>query len=152
MKTTQEWAGVVALATAVLFAGSAFAAQVGKGKAKDDDNPGGGGAQAAVDAQGKLRAPTAEESAALLQQMARYVDQSSVGLTVKTLPNGTRVVDLQDRFQDVALARVVDGKVEFACVDSLKEAKAFLEGKAAAHPSAPVSRAPQRVTTPLEEK
>lgn len=149
MNKSRQLAFVAALATAFLV-GSAHAAQVGKGKSKDDDQSGGGGAQAAADEKGRLRAPTAEESAALLQQMARYTDQSMVGLTVKVLPNGIKTIDLQDRFQDVAIARIVGGKVDFACIDNVKDAKAFFEG-GSAQPSAPVSRMPQRGNQ-LEEK
>jgi len=151
MKISKQRACIASVAM-MLIVGSAHAAQVGKGKGKDDDQPGGGGAQAAVDAQGKLRAPTAEESAALLQQMARYTDQSSVGLTVKVMPGGVLMVDLQDRFQDVAIARLVDGKAEFACVDTVQEAKAFLESKASVRPATPVSRAAQPSNVGLEEK
>jgi len=145
-------AGAV-FALALLVATDTFAGKVGKGNPHDDDGqPGSGGAQAAIDSHGNLRAPTREESAALLQQMARYLDQSPAGLTVRVLPNGTRVVDLQDRFQDVAIAKFIDGRVDFACVESVSEAKAFLEGKASVKPPAPVSRNPQRAATPLEEK
>jgi len=151
MKISKQRACIASVAM-MLLVGSAHAAQVGKGKAKDDDQPGGGGAQAAVDAQGKLRAPTAEENAALLQQMARYTDQSAVGLTIKVMPGGMLMIDLQDRFQDVAIARLVDGKVDFACVDNAKDAKAFLESKASVRPAAPILRAAQPANIGLEEK
>jgi hypothetical protein len=142
------------LALALLTAGTAYAGKVGKGHAHDDDHPGnGGGMQAAIDAQGKLRAPTREESAALLQQMARYLDQSTVGLTMRVGANGTRTVDLQDRFQELAIARIHDGSIDFACVGTVAEAKAFLEGGASVKPHAhgAVSRSAQRAVV-LEEK
>lgn len=141
------------VALALLTAGTAYAGKAGKGHSHDDDHPGNGGAQIAIDAQGKLRAPTREESAALLQQMARYLDQSTVGLTVRVAANGTRTVDLQDRFQELAIARIHDGSIDFACVGTVAEAKAFLEGGASVKPHAHggVSRSAQRAVV-LEEK
>jgi hypothetical protein len=145
------WAS--ALVLAMLATGSASAASIAKG---DPDSGGnatvGSGVQAAFDRDGMLRAPTSEETAALLQGMARFVDQSSVGLKVRVLANGTRIVNLEDRFQDVAIARMVNGQPEFACIDSLADAKAFLERKPAADSKPTAPRVGQRTTTVLEEK
>jgi hypothetical protein len=88
------------------------------------------GARVAVDKNGKLRAPTPEEAAALLQAVSKYTNQSAEGLQVVTLPDGTKTVDLQDRFQSVSLARVQGGQVVTTCVGTQAEAKAFLESKA----------------------
>ncbi len=138
------WAS--ALVIAMLAAGSASAASVGKGDPDSGGNaPAGNGTQAALDRDGTLRPPTSEETAVLLQGMARYVDQSSVGLKVRVLANGTRTINLEDRFQEVAIARMVNGQVEFACIDSVADAKAFLERK-------PTARVAQRTTAVLEEK
>lgn len=129
------------LALAMLAVGSASAVTISKG---DPDGasatPGGGGVQVAIDRDGALRVPTADETAALLQDMARYTDQSTAGLKVRFLANGTRTVNLEGRFQDVAIARMVNGQVEFACVDSVADAKAFL------------LRAAPRTAVALEEK
>jgi hypothetical protein len=85
------------------------------------------GATVSVDKNGKLRAPTREEAAALLEAMSKHLDQSTDGLQVRTFPDGTRTVDLQDRFQDVSLAKVQGGKVVTTCVATKAEAKAFLQ-------------------------
>jgi len=92
------------------------------------------GATVSVDKHGKLRAPTREETAALLEAMSKHLDQSTDGLQIRTLPDGTRTVDLQDRFQDVSLAKVQGGKVVTACVGTKAEARTFLE-KTGSEPS-----------------
>jgi hypothetical protein len=119
---------VLASALTLALAGYAHAGKVGKGSPNaDDGTPGNSGSTVAIDKDGKLRAPTREESEALLQQMGRYLDQRTDGLTPRVLPNGAIGLDLQDRFQDVAIAKIENGRVDFACVDSVSEAKAFLE-------------------------
>jgi hypothetical protein len=154
MRSGKRSAAGAVFVLALLMMGSAHAGKVGKGQPHDDEHPGnGGGAQVAIDAQGKLRTPTRDESAVLLQQMARYLDQSAAGLKMRIAPNGTRTVDLEDRFQEVAIAKIHDGKIDFACVGTLDEAKAFLEGGASVkpHAHASVARSPRGVVA-LEEK
>jgi hypothetical protein len=141
------------LALAILAAGSASAAAISKG---DPDGGGnatvGNGIHGALDRDGILRAPTSEETAALLQGMARFTDQSSVGLKVRVLANGTRIVNLEDRFQDVAIARMINGQPEFACIDTQADAKAFLERKPTADAKSTTPHIAQRTTVVLEEK
>lgn len=109
------------LATIVLST-FAFAQHAAKG-----DN-GVNGQQAAADKQtGKLRQPSAEEAKQLLDGMAPLVNMSTEGLTAIRHENGAVSVDLQDRFQSVAVAKVgADGEVEERCVTSLGEAEEFL--------------------------
>lgn len=96
---------------------------------------------------GELRAPTAVESLLLASTLDESLSQSSEGLVVVELEDGTLMVDLQDRFQEVALASIVDGRLTFACHDEARAIRALLTGLAAAGGVLPQS-APQA----LEEK
>src|SRR5262245_13171421 len=70
------------------------------------------GQTVAIDRQtGKLRPPTPEEARNLAERLTNFLNRSDQGLTIVTHPNGTQSVDLQGRFQSVALARInSDGK------------------------------------------
>jgi hypothetical protein len=75
----------------------------------------------------QLRKPTDAETQALVDQVSTLTNRSTEGLTVKQLPNGTKQVNLQGRFNEVVLGRAnADGTVETRCVSSLEEAIAFL--------------------------
>lgn len=93
------------------------------------------GQQVAIDAQtGKLRQPTPEEARKLAEGMKAYLNRSTVGLTVREHPNGMKSVNLQGRFQSIAIAqREPDGKITQRCVTSQQEAKAALRAKKTAH-------------------
>jgi hypothetical protein len=81
-----------------------------------------------VDANGKVKAPSPEEVAKITKETDKNLSQSTQGLVVVTREDGSRHVDLQDRFQAVSLAKVgADGKVQTECVTSKDEAKKFLE-------------------------
>jgi hypothetical protein len=105
-----------------------------------------------------LRPVSPEDARALVSDIARLVDQSDVGLTVKrSAGTATVSVNLDERFQNVTLARVgVDGKPAARCVSSVAEARQFLQqpaAKAARQPLARPTAQPRLVTTaPLEEK
>lgn len=107
--------------------------------AKGDNN--GNGQETASDKQGgKLRQPTAEETKQLLDGVAALVNTSVEGLVAVSHEGGRLSVDLQDRFQSVAVAKIgADGKVEQRCVTSPAEAKEFLakESKKEAQKPAP---------------
>ncbi len=105
-------------------------------------------------APGRLRPVTAEEAQQLVASMARFVDQSSEGLTETVLPSGAVVLDLGDRFQSVSVARLAaDGSVVARCLGSTKEAEQFLASPAAARSNARTARRPPaRPARPLEEK
>jgi hypothetical protein len=93
-------------------------------------------AQVAVDAQGKVRAPTREEVKALLDAMPQL--QAPVETSrVTRLPGGAVKVDLSDRFESVSIARVASGKAEARCVETKAEAERFLRGELAPKPAAP---------------
>ncbi len=108
------------------------------------------------DPAGRLRPVTPEEARQLVAAMARFVDQSSEGLTATSLPNGAVVLDLDDRFQSVSMARLAeDGSVVARCVGTVREAEQFL-----ASPAQPTARrtartaevTARRPAPPLEEK
>lgn len=87
--------------------------------------PATGAAQVAVDEDGAVRAPTAEEAAALAAAMADGLSQSDKGLVEVRLDDGTTLVDLQGRFESLSVAKVQGGAVETRCVTSPEEAAAF---------------------------
>jgi len=106
------------------------------------------GLQAVVDpVTGQLRQPTAEESMRLSEALEEMLSQSSEGLEVVELGDGTMMVDLQDRFQEIAVASIVGGQIRMACVNDHSSLDAFLKGL-----RAPVSLPPAPVPQPLEEK
>lgn len=109
-----------------------FAQHAAKG-----DN-GANGQQGAADKQtGKLRQPSAEEAQQLLQGVAPLVDMSTEGLTAVQHEDGSVSIDLQGRFQNVAVAIIgADGQVEERCVTSVAEAKDFLSGDTKTKPEA----------------
>ncbi len=146
---------------------SAYGQHSGKGSSKDKDGNNeettvnSSGQQVAVDANsGKLRQPTPEEVQKLTESLT--MNDSVEGLTPRTLSNGGTAVDLQGRFQSVAIAKKnPDGSISQSCVESKKQAEDFLNSKPAAKkdaiptptqaaPAAPVSK---KSTTPeLEVK
>lgn len=126
---------------------SAYGQHSGKGSSKDKDGNNeettvnSSGQQVAVDANsGKLRQPTPEEVQKLTESMT--MNDSIEGLTPRTIANGGTAVDLQGRFQSVAMAKKnPDGSIAQACVQSKKEAEDFLNSKPAAKKdAAPVSQ------------
>jgi hypothetical protein len=74
----------------------------------------------------RLRKPTDAETQALINTLSTLANRSTDGLQVKTLPNGTKQVNLQGRFNEVVIGRAnPDGTVETRCVQSVEEAAAF---------------------------
>lgn len=146
--------GVTVLAS-TLGVLAAYGQHSGKGNSKDKDGNdeettvNSSGQQAAVDAKsGKLRQPTPEEVKQLTESMV--MNDSVEGLTPTTTADGGVMVDLQGRFQSVAIAKKnPDGTLAQTCVDSAKQAEVFFKGKPAekknaaakqAVPAAPVSK------------
>jgi len=136
---------------------SAYGQHSGKGSSKDKDGNNeettvnSSGQQVAVDANSsKLRQPTPEEVQKLTESLT--MNDSVEGLTATPTPDGGMMVDLQGRFQSVAIAKKnPDGSLAQACVQSAKEAEDFLNSKPAAKkdsatpskqvaPAAPVSK------------
>ena len=91
---------------------------------------------------GKLGLPSKADRAALERaaNLSPALDRSDVGLTVIHKPDGSRMVDLQGRFQDYMVVRIApDGRKIESCVEGPEVEKA-LEGAAA--PSDVVAPAP----------
>jgi hypothetical protein len=111
------------VATFILVFGVGTASAQHAAKAQSDN------AQvASVGANGKVRRPTPEELQKITEDTNKNLTHSTKGLVVVKREDGSRFVDLQDRFQAVSLAKVdADGKVQTECVTTKDEAKKFLE-------------------------
>jgi hypothetical protein len=152
-----RWIRVCALTVLAgcFFAANAYGQHSGKGSSKDKDGndeetaASSSGQQAAVDSKsGKLRQPTPEEVQQLTQPLTQ--NDSVEGLTPVTLPDGGTMVDLQGRFQSVAIAKKnPDGSIAQACVETSKQAKEFLDSKPAAKKDA--APAKPAATTPVSK-
>ncbi len=69
---------------------------------------------------------TGGNDADMARTIKKLTDRSSDGLTQKPVPSGGVEMDLDGRFQNVALGRIDDdGSIGAACVTSLGEANAF---------------------------
>jgi len=84
--------------------------------------------QITVDQQsGTLRLPTPDETQVLVDNLIELTNRSTEGLQARALPSGAVAVDLQDRFEQVTIARPnPDGTSEVRCVASFEEAADFL--------------------------
>ena len=130
MHTSKFFVRLLALAgLLVAFAAGAFAQSAAKGSG--DTGVAVSGQRVAKDAQsGRLRAPTPAESRRLSAAMQRMVNRSTTGLTVVQHANGMKSVNLQDRFQSIAVGKKdADGSVAERCVTNKAEAQAFTKGK-----------------------
>ena len=93
---------------------------------------------------GQIRPLTQQEAQKMADGIKEMINQSSEGLNSVHHPDGSVSVDLQDRFQNVTVARKNDdGTVSQSCVDNSQSAAAFFEldpqlfqGQAKAGPSA----------------
>jgi hypothetical protein len=122
---------LVLASTVLALTAGAFAQTAAKGRG-DTGVAVVAGQKVAIDAKtGKLRQPTAEESRKLGEAMRRMINHSTEGLTVKEHANGMKSVDLQGRFQSVAVAKKsADGAVSERCVTNKSEADAFVKSTA----------------------
>ena len=106
----------VAMFILVLGVGTASAQHASKNK---PDNP---------NQKDTFRSMSPDELKQLEAAIAPALSQSAEGLVVKDGPAGSKYVDLQGRFQSVAIANVgSDGQVQTQCVINMNEAKQFLE-------------------------
>jgi RNase P/RNase MRP subunit p29 len=80
-----------------------------------------------VDGQtGKMKALTPEEAQKLAAGLGKVINQSAEGLVQVQHPDGSVSMDLEGRFQNVAVARVnEDGTVSQSCVDNPEAAGEF---------------------------
>ena len=112
----RSMAVVVAMFILAFGVGTASAQHASKNKA---DNP---------NQKDTFRNMSADELNELEAAIAPALSQSTEGLVVKDGPAGSKYVDLQGRFQSVAIAKIgSDGKVQSQCVTNVDEAKQFLE-------------------------
>lgn len=86
-----------------------------------------GGQDVKVDPQtGQIQELTPEEAQKLAAGLKPMLNKSSEGLVTVQHPDGSMSMDLQGRFQNVAVARVnKDGTVSQSCVDNPRAAGAF---------------------------
>jgi cytoskeletal protein RodZ len=76
---------------------------------------------------GQRRKPTAEEIETIVAQVTALTNRSTEGLTPTSRPDGSTMVNLENRFSNVTLGRVnEDGTIEVRCVTSMEEAAEFL--------------------------
>lgn len=79
-----------------------------------------------VDQSGQIKPLTPEEAGRLAASLKRMLNKSTEGLVEEHNHDGSVSVDLQGRFQHVAVARVnQDGSVSQSCVDNPKAAANF---------------------------
>jgi cell division protein FtsN len=95
-----------------------------------------GGVQVAIDpATGRVQQPTAEQAQQLAGALQHMLTRETEGLPVTQLPDGTFMVNLEDTFQEVAMATVDrKGRVKVHCVNDAAQAMAILNGTAPAAP------------------
>ena len=76
---------------------------------------------------GQMKQLTPEEARKRADGLKQMINNSTEGLEAKQNADGSVSIDLQDRFQNVSLARVnQDGTVSTACVDNAEAAGEFL--------------------------
>lgn len=86
-----------------------------------------GGQDVQVDSQtGQIKPLSPEEAQKLAAGLKQAINQSTEGLVQTQHPDGSVSVDLEGRFQNVAVARInEDGSVSEGCVDNTKAAGEF---------------------------
>jgi small-conductance mechanosensitive channel len=117
---------IVAVFILVFGVGTASAQHAAK--TKNDAENVNNGQQAASDAAGKLRQVTRDEQAELAA-LSKNLSRSTEGLQVVTRNDGSKMMDLQDTFQEAVMVRkTTDGKLESGCTNNIEDAKKFLNG------------------------
>lgn len=77
---------------------------------------------------GQVRPLTQEEAQKLADGIKELVNQSSDGLQSVRHADGSVSIDLQGRFQNIAVAKIdEDGKLSQSCIDNRAAAAAFFE-------------------------
>lgn len=86
-----------------------------------------GGQDITVDGRtGEIKPLTQEEAQAMVAGISKMVNQSTEGLAQVQNADGSVSLDLEDRFQNVTIARQnQDGTLSTACVDNTKSAARF---------------------------
>lgn len=98
-----------------------------------------------VDTQtGKMKPLTQEEARKLAESLKGLLNKSTEGLVEEHNADGSVSMDLQDRFQNVTVARVnEDGTLTTSCVDNPRAAAAFFGIDPKLIESKPLTRQPQ---------
>lgn len=114
----------LAMATVLSLAAPAFAGEkpaVSKGQGT------GNGLMAAIDANGKLRQPTAAESKALAAGVESMLKLAPSSLQTKQTADGTMSLDLGTTFLNISIAQIgPDGTIQQICVDNAAAANALV--------------------------
>ena len=131
---------LIGIIVAVFALGATAAVSLRTSKAKESSSRQGnntranlslrvGAQQIPLDPQtGQVRPLTQEEAQRMAEGLKQVINQSTDGLESVRHADGSVSVDLQGRFQSVAVAkRDVDGKLTQSCVDNPKSAAAFFE-------------------------
>jgi hypothetical protein len=114
----------LAAATVLSLAAPAFA---GEKPAVTKGHGAGNGVMAAVDANGKLRQPTAAESKALAAGVESMLKSSASTLQAKQTADGTMSVNLGTSFLNISIAQVgPDGSIQQICLDNAADANALV--------------------------
>jgi len=141
MNNRQKWG--IAAATLVLFTAGGVGAAQGTAAKKNEDKRKGQAAQTGTPGAGQSRQrtfvdpatgrtvePTPEQIQALEQAVAEMLSQSTEGLEPVEQPDGTIMLDLDGRFQEIAIATVAPGgEVSVGCVDHPRQVKQVLQRK-----------------------
>jgi hypothetical protein len=86
---------------------------------------------------------TPEEARRMAQQVKPLVNRSTQGLVQVQHPNGSISMNLQERFQNVILAKKeANGAITNACVDTPEAAAAFLQIDPQSVGTAPITNQP----------
>ncbi len=94
---------------------------------------------------GQLRAATPEEIRALTAGPRATLLSTTESPVLTTLPDGTKSLDLGDRYFSMAVAKKgTDGRIQQRCVGSEKEEAGFLSAAAPAAPAKPVGTADEK--------
>ena len=103
-----------------------------------------GGQDIQVDPQtGDIKPLTPEEAKKLADGLAPMLDDSADGLVQVHHADGSVSMDLQGRFQNVAVARInADGTIEQSCVDNKRDAAKFFGIDRKLIENAPTARKP----------
>jgi hypothetical protein len=106
---------------------AAVAAPAVAERSEDGRTERGGAAQASVDRDGRVRAPTREEAAALREALRQQFEPAGrAEPQAVRLASGGLVVQLDERFESVVVATMRDGTLEGTCVTSAAEAERAL--------------------------
>lgn len=131
----QSVVGAAVLVSALLVGAlSALASESGSsGEASATVQRSVAGLEVTVDpSTGRLVPPTPAQRARLAAALVQMIDHRTEGLEVRRLPDGTRLVDLQGRFQNVEVAvRGQAGDLRLQCVKSPDEIDPVLEPSSA---------------------